>query len=265
MRTIIRAIVCCLLCASAFAQSPYRIGDARTIGRIDVSAQLPESIATNCVFWIKPTYNDGTNYYDLSRQPKNLTATNAATQPVWTDGVLTFDGSSDSLRGKDALHNPGRNPFSVVAVVMPAPVAEYSVICAEYGNPGANVWVFYTISNTTCRFLFRDGGNHPVTVDSLKGAFTTNTVSVLAAVRSSATVGQIWTNGVLSKAATNALVTDVNTAGSSPFSFGASYTVTDQPQLFFGGRIYMVAIFDRALLATEIQSLSSMLLTEFSQ
>lgn len=55
-----------LFCRDALAQSPYVVGDSKNRLRIDPTAGMSEYFHTNCLLWVKPTYNDGTNVYDLS-------------------------------------------------------------------------------------------------------------------------------------------------------------------------------------------------------
>jgi hypothetical protein len=85
-----------VLCLTLHADAQNVFGFSKTVRRESFEVQ-PASSDSSCVLWLPFEYDDGTNYYDSSTALNNATATNAATQPTYSAGVLVTDGVNNNL------------------------------------------------------------------------------------------------------------------------------------------------------------------------
>ena len=61
---------------------------------------MPLTRETNCVLWLTYEYNDGTNFYDYSRNGYDGVITVATNAPIYStagEGCVWFDGSGDTI------------------------------------------------------------------------------------------------------------------------------------------------------------------------
>lgn len=98
-------IIAAAILAAGVAHGQAIIANRTAAGGIDVDTAnvitvMPESLFTNCVFWLPSSRDGAGTYYDHSAARLDGVQAVATNRPAWTNaglGSYTFDGSSDFI------------------------------------------------------------------------------------------------------------------------------------------------------------------------
>ena len=181
----------------------------------------------------------GTTWTDLSGNGNNGTLTNGPTFDSGNQGSIVFDGSNDQI-------NTG----------LTGAISDVSVVCWYKGTKTArnHLWNFGVYGDTTnLSFDFNDSydlwvywdGNGSNRVRyNIDGSFTDSTVKC-AVFTHTGTTNKVYFNGVeLTITESGGTQSFSNVNGTGSFKLG--------DVVYFAGNIYNVAVYNRALTATEV-------------
>ncbi|MBP7689894.1 MAG: LamG domain-containing protein, partial [Thermoflexales bacterium] len=194
--------------------------------------------------------NGASTFADASGYINPVTCSSTACPVAAVQGrfgtAALFDGANDVITLNDfsAFETNRVSAVTVAAWVNPADYVGYSPIVAQENNAGAGYWLNLS-SNGTIRFIV---GNLSTNLDlSTVSAIPLNQWSHVAGTYDGSTV-RIYINGV---EAANAAFTGGMIVPHKTVRIGSDVA----PNGYFSGRLDEVAVFDRALTATEISVL----------
>jgi hypothetical protein len=254
----------CVIGAAVALHAQNRIASGSTYHTIEPRNVMPYSIWTNCVMWLTCDQNPSNNAtwtvqsFGSEAAKNNGTNDVASKRPAWVSGTLAFDASDDYVVAADAA---SLSPTAAITVAFWAKVAtsanQYFVF-KRIGFQNLASYGFNSLATSNLQFsVSSDGANS--TNARTAGRMPIGAWTHLVGVFNAGTTLALYTNAVNGTAS---LYTDAGLPGQSvPAALydSSAYLVigaiNNPPVAPINGSVSDVAIFNRALTATEITNL----------
>lgn len=164
--------------------------------------------------------------------------------PADTDGAVDLDGSTGSIAFGDVYDFEATAAFTLCALVQPDTLTSLARVIAKDGSTGWRLWV--DSDGTVAAQRFDAGGSDTVSGPAVIG---TSSPSLLTLTYDGTTL-ILYVNGVAG--------TGVASSRSLPGN-GSEFTIGRQPggSSWFNGKVDEVAVWDRALSASEVAALQN--------
>lgn len=186
----------------------------------------------------------GTAWTDLSGNANNGTLVNGPTFDSANGGSLVFNGTNQYVNTTyNSIYDFSDANFTVDCIALKTASGTTGILVqrATYGGAGTRSFEFYFSSTLTIHFGVYNGSWAYVDTSALQA----NTYYYIAATSDGAGNGKIYVNGTL--LASNSSFKTSMTVTNIPVQIGAYSSGS-----YFGGKIPLCRLYNRALSATEV-------------